>query len=55
MIEINDPLGKRAVFQFGADFRIDIEKLPMEDVKMLVGERGRASGRWIIKVLSPEC
>ncbi|MFT3881029.1 MAG: DNA polymerase III subunit alpha [Gemmatales bacterium] len=40
MIEINDPTGKRAVFQLGTDFRIDIEKLPMEDVKMLVGERG---------------
>ncbi|HQR06256.1 MAG TPA: DNA polymerase III subunit alpha [Gemmatales bacterium] len=40
MIEINDPLGKRAVFQLGADYRIDIEKLPMEDIKMLVGERG---------------
>lgn len=40
MIEVNDPLGKRAVFQLGAEYHINIEKLAMDDVKMLVGERG---------------
>lgn len=39
MINISNATGKRVVFQLGADYRIDLERLPLEDVKMLVGER----------------
>jgi DNA polymerase-3 subunit alpha len=40
MIELNNGQGQRAVFQLGGEYRVDIEKLPMDDLKMLVGERG---------------
>ena len=40
MIELNNGQGKRAVFQLGGEYRVDIEKLPMDDLKMLVGDRG---------------
>lgn len=39
-VEINNTQGKRAVFQLGAEYKVDIERLAMDDLKMLVGERG---------------
>jgi DNA polymerase-3 subunit alpha len=39
-IEIMNGEGKRAVFQLNGDYKVDLERLPMDDLKMLVGERG---------------
>ncbi|HQR43475.1 MAG TPA: DNA polymerase III alpha subunit, partial [Gemmatales bacterium] len=39
-IEITNALGKRAVFQLGGEYKVDLERLPMDDIKMLVGDRG---------------
>ncbi|MBL8825263.1 MAG: DNA polymerase III subunit alpha [Planctomycetia bacterium] len=39
MIEVQSLVGNRAVFQLGADYRIDLDRLAMDDLKLLVGER----------------